>query len=61
MLYMRDGEIKYRTEGAMPAEEVLRLADIHLFGVPSAEDHSIEPTEAASACKPLEASATSEP
>lgn len=58
---MKDGEIKYRTEGAMPAEEVLRLADIHLFDVPSAEDLAIEPTEAASACNPLEASATSEP
>ncbi|CAN0434770.1 unnamed protein product, partial [Hapterophycus canaliculatus] len=32
VIYMKDGEEKHRTEGFMPAEEMLQLADIHLFG-----------------------------
>lgn len=32
---MKDGLIKHKTEGSMPAEEILQLADVHLFdGVP---------------------------
>lgn len=32
LLFLKDGQVMHRTEGAMPAEEILTLADVHLFG-----------------------------
>lgn len=55
---MRDGEVRHRTEGFLPAEEMIQLADIHLFGksppevTDPADDLFIEDTPAASACEP---------
>ncbi|CAN0241638.1 unnamed protein product [Ectocarpus sp. 12 AP-2014] len=37
VIYMKDGKIQHRTEGFLPAEEMLQLADIHLFGKPPPE------------------------
>ncbi|CAN0188797.1 unnamed protein product [Ascophyllum nodosum] len=60
VLYMKDGQVKFRTEGAMPAQEVLRLADVHLFGAPSSEDLGSGQPEVSSACKPPDGAAVSE-
>ncbi|CAM9219338.1 unnamed protein product [Discosporangium mesarthrocarpum] len=38
LLFMKDGEIKCKTEGAFPADKILELADEHLFGGPPAAD-----------------------
>lgn len=60
---MKDGEIKHRTEGSMPCEEILQLADIHLFGGAPPEDPADSLfIENVSACQPgADAPASCEP
>eukprot|EP00752_Nemacystus_decipiens_P009088 g8115.t1 len=58
VIFMKDGEVRHRTEGFLPAEEMLQLADIHLFGkappevTDPADDLFIDDSPAASACAP---------
>lgn len=54
VIYLKDGKIQHRTEGFLPAEEMLQLADIHLFGKPPPEvtDPADDLFIDADACKP---------
>lgn len=56
VLYMKDGLLKHKTEGSMPAEEILQLADIHFFGAEPPPDPADELFIDTSACEPIDAS-----
>ncbi|KAG5187117.1 thioredoxin-related protein [Tribonema minus] len=40
LLYIKDGQIVYRTEGAMPAEAIVEVASVKLLGAPEPDDPS---------------------